>query len=452
MKIKPVRVVMLHLGDQQYPQDQLGAAIERVRAGVRSLPGVQLIACHTIMKDEDADRAAEALGGIDCQAIICNFVSWHITPYAMRVLKNFRATPILVWGIGGRTDESGKLDSPAAAAAVTAIVPLLKEMGYKYEVICEKPDEELRLEDVQRFLRVAAAYEAVRNARIGLIGYADMGLYSCAYDKTLAFDKLGVDIEDYFSYEITAMMDAFSGEEVQRVVEEIKGEMAFENKIEDSVLAKVARLYLAMRGKREARGLDAISIKCVCGVTGQMGFNPCLAQSLLADKDCCVICECDAYGMLTGIMLSRVTGQASAFVENYEVFDDSVLVGVCGFVPKDFVAGGQRIRSANLGEFNTGVSNVSKMKTGLVTYARLYQSEGRYKLFLALGEALPNPKWTESGWVEPTPDFPSVLLKPGMSVQDYLERVPGQHIVMVYGDWVREMKALCKLLDVEVVR
>jgi len=450
MKLEKIRVAVLSVGDQQYPQDRLGEVISRVRSAISALPCVAEAVAATIMNDEDATRAELALKDQHFDAIVVNYVSWHITPFVMRTLKHFRDTPVLVWGIGGRT-QNGKLDAPAAAAGVTAIVPLLKQMGYRYEVICEKPDEALRIEACDLFLRQAAAAKAVRSARIGLVGYADMGLYSCAYDKTLVFDRLGVDIEDYYSSEMLEKMDAFSEREVAAVIADIHRDFTFTNNIPDSVLNRVCRLYLAMADKRDQRGLDAISIKCVNGVT-KMGFNPCLAQTLLADKDVSVICECDAYGMLTGIMFSRATGQASAFVENYEVFDGAVLVGVCGFIPKDFVDGDQRIRSANLGEFNTGISNVSRMKTGKVTYGRLYQAGDAYRMFLAEGEALPSPKWTESGWAEPTPDFPSVLLKPGMDVQTYLENVPGQHIIMVYGEHLEEMKLLCKLLGIEVDR
>ncbi len=451
MKLEKIRVAVLSVGDQQYPQDELGLAIDRVRTAVRKMECVSEAVFAKIMNDADATAAEQELKDQHFDAIVVNYVSWHITPYVMRTLKHFREVPVLVWGIGGHTDSTGKLHAPAAGAGVTAICPLLREMGYRWELILEKPDEALRAADAEMFLRQAAAAKAVRNARIGLVGYADMGLYSCAYDKTLAFSKLGVDIEDYYSNEILEMMAAFSKEEVDAAIAEIRVEFEFTNHVPEETLEKVTRLYLAMNGKKNRRGLDALSIKCVYGVT-KMGFNPCLAQTLLADKNTCVICECDAYGMLTGIMFSRATGQTSAFVENYEVFDDSVLVGVCGFIPRDFAEGKQKIRSANLGEYNYGISNVSRMKTGKVTYGRLYQHGDTYRMFLAEGEALPNPKWTESGWAEPTPDFPSVLLKPGMDVKTYLENVPGQHILMVYGEHRREMELLCKLLGIEVDR
>ncbi len=449
MKVQPTKVIILSVGDAQYPQDALGKVIESVREGVATLPSAEVVGAYTIMDDKDADIVASEVSEKIFDAIIVNYVSWHITPYVMRTLKNYKEKPILVWGIGGWTDASGKLIAPAAAAGTTALVPVLKELEYKYMVINQKPDEALRLQEVDKFLHTVGAVKAVHHSRIGLYGYADMGLFSCAYNKTLAFKKLGVDIEDYLAYDLVDQMKGYTDEEVAAAVEEIKQKTTFENEIKDETIAKVARLYLAMKGKKGQRGLDAISIKCVYGVT-QMGFNPCLAQSLLADKDTSVICECDAYGMLTGIILSRVSGQSSAFVEHYEVFDDSVLVGVCGFVPRDFIEGDMKIRSANLGEFNTGISNVSKMKTGVVTYARLYETKGDYKLFLGKGEAMPNPKWTEAGWCDPTPDFPSVLLKPGKDMQYYMENVPGQHIVMIYGDWEEEIELFCKFAGIEV--
>jgi len=445
------RVALLSLGEIMYPQDYLADVINEVRGCVKKMDA-ELAAAHTIMCEEDGAAALLAMQGKVFDVIIANFVSWHITPYVMQVLRHFRDVPILIWGIGGKTDASGKLHSPAAAAGITALTPVLAEMGFRYKVICQKPDEPMRVKEVADFLRTAATANYVRNARIGLIGYADMGLYTCAYDKLAIYDKLGIDIEDYFAYEITNKMKNLAAEDVAAAVGDIKRNMKFENKIPNATLDKAARLYLAMKGKADSRDLDAISIKCVNGVTSQMGFNPCLAQTLLATKDLSVICECDAYGLVTNIMLSGLTGQTSAFAENYEVFDDSVLVGVCGFIPPDFADGEQKIRSANLGETNKGISNVSRMKTGTVTYARFYQSCGRFKLFLSRGEAMPNPKWTELGWAEPTPDFPSVLLKLEIPVQKYLENVPGQHIIMVYGDWVEQMKDLCNLLDVEVVR
>ena len=245
------------------------------------------------------------------------------------------------------------------------------------------------------------------------------------------------------------MMEACPQEQVRSVMEEIRTGMYCENEIGDGVLEKAARLYCAMKGKSEARGLDAISIKCVNGVTGYMGFNPCLAQSLLANRDLSVICECDAYGLLTNVILSALTGQTSAFMENYEVFDDAVLVGVCGYIPADFVDGPIKIRAANLGETNRGISNVSKVKTERNLCAAVCKGR-RVPDVSFTGGSDAKSQMDGTGWAEPTPDFPSLLLKLEIPVQAYLENVPGQHIIMVYGDWLDDLRFLCSILNIEV--
>ncbi|MHA9738136.1 hypothetical protein [Robinsoniella peoriensis] len=447
---RQLNVIMLHLGEAMYPQDYLEDVIKKVQEAVSDME-CNLVGCYKVMSEKDAGECSRLIEGSPVDLFILNFVSWHITPYVMHILKNYTHIPLLIWGIGGTTDKTGKLHSPAAAAGITGFLPVAKEFGFTVKVILQKPDSAFALEEAAHFIRLAACAKKVRESRIGLIGYADMGLYTCAYDKTALFKKLGIDIEDYSGYEIMNRMAQCTSEQAAEIVTDIRSSLKFENQISDQVLEKAARLYYAMKSKADGSELDAISIKCVNGTTDHLGLNPCLAQSLLAGKDLSVICECDAYGLVTSILLSSVTGHAAAFMEHYEVFEKEVLVGVCGFIPEEFTENGVKIRAANLGEINTGISNVSKVRTGEVTFARFYQTRGEFKLFLSKGTAKAAPKWTELGWEEPTPDFPAVLLTLTMPIEEYLDKVPGQHIIMVYGDWIEDVKTVCRLLDIEVV-
>ena len=449
--VEKANVVILNIGEAMYPQDYLGKVIREVNDAVGKME-CKVLSAHKIMCGEDAAAAAAKIaGGIRPDLFLVNFVSWHITPYVMTVLKDYVDVPLLIWGIGGKTDKTGKLHSPAAAAGVTGFMPVVHEFGFKYKLILEKPDAPHEYEQVEHYIRLVAAAKRIRKSRIGLVGYADMGLYTVAYDKTALFKMMGVDIENYSDFEIAQMMQKCPKKEVDRIVKEIKETTLFTNKIADKVLENVARMYYALKHKADGRALDAVSLKCVDGGTSLFGFNPCLAQTLLADKDLSVICECDAYGLMTSIILATITGHAAAFMEHYEAYERDVLVGVCGFIPPEFADGITKIRAANLGETNTGISNVSRVKCGEVTFARFYSDHGKFKLFLSKGLAQTAPKWTELGWAEPTPDFPATLLRLSVPMQTYLENVPGQHIIMVYGDYVEDVKTVCSLLDVDVV-
>ncbi len=447
--MEKANVVVLSVGEQQYPQDYLDNVIQEIDAEIKKMD-CNVLGCYKIMNFSDAEKTADALKDQKVDLFIAKFVSWHITINIMHVLKNFRDVPVLIWGIGGITDKTGKLHAPAAGAGITGFIPVAKEFDLKYKIIMEEPDAPHAYDEVADYIHAVSCAKRVRAARIGLIGYADMGLYPLSYDKTALCKKIGIDIENYDGYLIADLMNAFPEDRVKETMEWIRSTTKAQNTIADEPLEKVTRLYLAMKDKADGRQLDAIAVKCVDGIT-KLGFNPCLAQSLLADKDVSVICECDAYGLVTSIILSTVSGNTSAFVEHYEVFGNSVLVGVCGFIPRDFIDGDFEIKSANLGEYNTGISNVSKLKTGEVTYGRFFMDHGKFKMFLQHGTTKPNPKWTELGWEEPTPDFPAALLELELPMNEYLDKVPGQHVIMIFGDYVEKVKTVCDLLDIEIV-
>ena len=43
MQIVPANVLLLHCGDAQYPQDELGRVIDTVRQGVEALPSAKIV-------------------------------------------------------------------------------------------------------------------------------------------------------------------------------------------------------------------------------------------------------------------------------------------------------------------------------------------------------------------------------------------------------------------------
>ena len=125
--MQKANVVMLSVGEQQYPQDYLAKVIAELEDQVKKMD-CNLLDCFIVMNHQDAEKVADSLAGKTVDLFIIDFVSWHITINIMHILKNFRDVPLLVWGIGGFTDKTGKLHAPAAGAGVTGFVPIIKEM------------------------------------------------------------------------------------------------------------------------------------------------------------------------------------------------------------------------------------------------------------------------------------------------------------------------------------
>ena len=451
MTMSPVKTVILNCTEAVYPQDWLDRRVKEFTNALRTCPTLDIYAALDLRDETSSKAAGMFLETAAADLILVNMASWHITPYVISAIRKHTATPLLVYSMGGRYDETGKLHSPAGPAGLTALTPALRDFGFRFKVIYEEPGSDVKSAEIEAFAQVVAARKKVLNSRIGLIGYANMGLYTCAYDKTHVQKKLGVEIEDYFSYEIGKRMDEESDEKIAALCREIRETVTFTNDVDDETLGRTLRLYSVMKEKAKERDLAAISIKCVCGVTEHMGIKPCMVQSLLANKDLSVICECDALGLVTNVIMSAVTGQTSVFMENYEFLSKEVLVGICGFLPKDFVDGEFKFKASKLGSFFLGISCVSAAKTGPITFGRLFRKGDGYAMFLSRAEARKPMKWTELGWEEPTPDFPSLLIEPEMPISHYVDLCPGQHIILVQGDHYEKISQLCRLMDIEVV-
>jgi L-fucose isomerase-like protein len=173
---------------------------------------------------------------------------------------------------------------------------------------------------------------------------------------------------------------------------------------------------------------------------------------LLADLGGLVtVPENDGLGAVTQLIVHFLTGQAAAYLEFYEFFSDRVLVGVPDYVPAEIVDGPVRVRLTAFGLLAEGVLNVSKVKTGRVTLCRLASRGDRYRMHIVCGEAVAPRAWEEAGWAPPAPQLPSLEVILDTPVEEFAEKVLGQHYILAYGDCKAQLQSLCRLLDIEVI-
>ena len=103
------------------------------------------------------------------------------------------------------------------------------------------------------------------------------------------------------------------------------------------------------------------------------------------------------------------------------------------------------------GDFGEGLLNVSRVKTGRVTLARLTHSGDRYSLHLATGEAKTPGLWEEAGWAPPAPQLPSLEITLDEPIEGFIQQVLSQHYIISYGDNTEPLRDLCSILGVAVM-
>lgn len=120
------------------------------------------------------------------------------------------------------------------------------------------------------------------------------------------------------------------------------------------------------------------------------------------------------------------------------------------FIPKEITDGEITVMPAAFGELSQGILNVSKVKPGLITMCRLTFTDGKYYMHMVTGNGITPRKWEEAGWTQPAPQLPGleVLMD---NVEDFTDKVMGQHYFISYGDNTEKIRNLCAMLGIGVI-
>jgi L-fucose isomerase-like protein len=247
-------------------------------------------------------------------------------------------------------------------------------------------------------------------------------------------------------------MERVDPAEVAQVGAGVRRDWQFDREVPDAVLDRPIRLYLAIMEKVRERGYGAVSLIDVDGVKKLMGFTPAAALMLLADRGgVATTPENDGLGSVTQLIVRFLTGEAGAYFEFYEFMRDRVLIGVPDYVPAAVTDGGVRVMLAKFGELSEGVLNVSRVRTGTVTLCRLGSRGDRYWMHVVTGQAVTPQPWEEAGWDRPAPQLPSLEVILDSPVEDFAQKVLGQHYILAYGDHRDRLREFCRLLGMDIV-
>ena len=401
---------------------------------------------------ETADAACGKLAGLDLDCLVVCVAGWVPTHAVVRVTDHFRHIPMLLWGLCG-WKENGRIITTAEQAGTTAIRPAFEALGYTFKYVYNVIGKEWPMEKIVSYIAACRAKKNLRSARVGTMGYRDMLLYGTQYEGNSMRGQIGVEVEPYEMLEMVRATETLDAEEIAAGVKFVRENWVFRKDCDDGIIEKGVKYALAIRKKILERGWEAITLIDVDGMKKLEGFPPAMVFMLLA-QDCGILTvpENDVMGAVTQLIMKYITGQTVAYMEYYEFFEKSMLIGVPDYVPASVTDGDVTVLPAAFGLLNTSLLNVSKVRTGYVTCARLAYFNGRYRMHVYTAEAAAPPAWNEYGWDDPAPQLPSLEVFPdSCSVEDFAQKVCSQHVILAYGDHVQALRDFCTMMDIDLV-
>lgn len=401
---------------------------------------------------ETADAAYAKLAGLDLDCLIVCVAGWIPTHAVIRVTDHFRHIPMLLWGLCG-WKKNGRIITTAEQAGTTAIRPAFEALEYNFKYIYNVIGKEWPMDKIEAFISACRARKNLRSAKVGTMGYRDMLLYGTQYEGNSMRGKIGVEVEPYEMLEMVRTIDTLEAKAIAEGVNFVKTNWVFKKECTDATIEQGVKYALAIAKKIRERGWEAITLIDVDGMKKIEGFPPAMVFMLL-EHYCNVLTvpENDVMGAVTQLIMKYITGQIVPYMEYYEFFEKSMLIGVPDFIPKAATKGDVEVLPAAFGLLNTSVLNVSKAKTGYVTCCRLVYLKGKYKMHVYTGEAKDPPAWNEFGWDDPAPQLPSLEVFPdSCTVEEFAQNVSSQHVIVAYGDYSEAVRDFCKMMDIELV-
>jgi len=419
---------------------------------VKSL-GIKIVTTGTVTDDpkgNDVKRAIEDLKKDDFDFLIICLAGWIPSHAVIAVTTEFKSKPMILWGLAGDM-ENGHIVTAAAQAGTTALRKVFEDLGYKFRYIYNTIGRPSPLDKIKSFAVAASAARSLENKKVGMMGFRDMKLYNTLYEGISLKSKIGIEVEFFEMLEMVQLSDHIEDNEVLEVLEKIKQEWDFAKPVEDDFLKEGIKYYLAVKKISTENNFDAISLKDVDGMKKILSFPPALIFMLLSNEmKWCTIPENDAMGAVTQLIVKQLTGQCAAYLEFYEFFDKSVLMGVPDFVPAEIVNGKVKVTRAAFGGISGGLLNISEIKTGRVTIARLSNTGDQYTMHICTGEGKLR-SWEEAGWDHPAPQLPSLEIFLYSSVEDFAQKISGQHYIIAYGNHVQAISDFCYLKNIKLI-
>jgi L-fucose isomerase-like protein len=436
-------------GSSFYDQSALREITARAEAELDAA-GIDLTRAAPVVAAGDEQGALAQLAAGEWDFLIANVINWVDVRAATRVLLALRERPVVLYSYGGRTQD-GLLISPAAGAGSTALRYPLERWGVRHTYLFNGPDTPMDTAGIVAFGQAARAARRLRNARIGVIGWHDMGLFTTAVDVTQLRGTIGPEVEGIDLLQLERAAAALSDEQVAAEAARVSAKWEYPAGIPDAALIqRCVRLSLATLALVREYDLDAVGYKTVEGVSSLLGVTHNMPSSLVATAGVPYADENDVLTLAAQLMLKFSSAKDVTFLEHYEHSQDWALLGVDGFVPEQLIDGAPQIKLVgNLvtGELD-GIAHCSRLRTGRLTTAALAESGSGYRMHIAAGEALSPPAWEE---LSVPGALPSVRFVPDGGVRALLDQVLSQHCAAAFGDHSPALRALCGLLGIEQV-
>lgn len=335
-----------------------------------------------------------------------------------------------------------------------------RKIAFHYGGIFFHQDPEF-FEQLDDFVRAVAVVKGLKGARIGQVGVRPATFETVGYDETAMIQKFGQNViyNEVSDIVLRAQHLADDDPKVMEMAASIRGEVA-EVTISNEWVMKAAKMELILADFFTRNGLSAMAMQCWPAVQQMWGFSTCALFGRMTSRHMLTACEVDILGALAMLVsYNAALHETLPHFVDWTIQDrqdeNRFLSWHCGNAPV-CLAGNPaktalRSRADMKGELPAEGKDASaglyqfQIKPGKVTFTRLQEYDGEWKMLIAPGEIIPSDEVLAGTWawvqVRDHAKLYRTLVEEGFV----------HHASMSHGDQTRSLLMACKFLDIKPI-
>ena len=443
-----MKALLLPFGYPGYPEKDILKLIEDSKTFL-SENGIDFVSTNNIIRLEDCKEASEIIKSDEYEYIIVLVTCWIEVINVITLVSPIKDLPMLLWCHGNIYEkDTGTGLTYGAIASAGVLRESFEEFEYNFKFVVGNPFEERIVDEILSFGKAARAISKIKKSRVGLVGYASMGMYTGMADHIKVKKLLGAEIVHVDQYTLLNKLDEMNREQLDAGIEVIKNRWDVADKVSPKLMDKTVAVYLRLKEIIQKNQLDSVTVKCQYEMSLEYGYGPCFPLSVLGEE-LPVSCEGDVFLILSQMILNGISGKTVTYGDLLEFLEDGVIFIACGYAPKPFLKLEKPKVSIDDGFISTtGLLISSPFKEGKVTVIRLANHKDGFKMHLIKGYAESVKDFHEVG----CPQYCGTVVRfENKGVEEFKQEIMSQHYAIVFGDYEHELRDYCKLMKIKIV-
>lgn len=324
----------------------------------------------------------------------------------------------------------------------------LSRAGLHYEYLHGAPDDRRTTEQLLTLARAAAVKNSLSKAKIGVIGQHPEGFDACMFSHQECKELFGVTIEEH---DLIAFLDhliELDDSVAQPHYEERKEVLTNLAEMDYPATIKTLKAFEGMRRLVERNNYAGLAVRCWPDFFTHYGGAACGALALLNERYIPGGCEADVHGVITALILQRLSGEPAFNTDlvDIDVESDTCVFWHCGQAPVQMADPDVDIRATIHSNRKLPLLNEFPLKPGRFTMARFSKGHDSPSMVLGGGEMLKAPLAFSGTSGVARLDSPVTVVLDNM-MRAGLEH----HSAIVYGEHRPALRKIAELLNLDVI-